>query len=333
MLTDREILLASALPMLVAAALALLAYWRRRPWPAPLAAAAGFALAYAAQFARPPRQLALPTLPPHDGTDWLFWVAIPLAIVGIAAACARRGWVVIAGLTAGGVAYLLLWPVVKSGAVPHSTALSDASIIAVAGVATVFASRFAAARLGGVWVVAALSIATGGTGVLILASGMKDVGLHGMAAGAAILGAAIAALPRRGLGALPDAAVRSVQAGAERTGFARSAAPDSLPENGSRTPSSPDRAATGVAVVATGIAAALIAAGRGYADPTLPWSAAGVILASPLLLVIGAFIPSRRRWIPGLIALLAVALTVASIAAPAAAKAKRDAEAAKEWGY
>ncbi|HSI32182.1 MAG TPA: hypothetical protein VK986_01220 [Tepidisphaeraceae bacterium] len=295
MLTDREILLSSAVPILVAAVIALVGYWRRWAWAGAVAAGSGFLVAYGAQFAREPRWFVAPPFPPHDGTDWVFWSAVPLTALGVGAALVRGWWGVIGGLAAGSVAYMVLWPVVKSGAVPHGAALADAAVVAGAGVLTVFAARFAAARVGGMWVVAALSVVAGGTGVLVMASGMKDVGLHGMAGGAAVFGAAVAALPRRGL--------------------------DS------------SRVVTGIAVVATGIVGGLIAASRGYADPALPWSSAGVILASPVLLVIGAFIPGRRRWVAGAIALLAVAVAVGGIAGPAAAKAKRDAEAAKAWGY
>src|SRR4051794_21058104 len=68
MLTIAELLQAVLLPAVVAMALALVARWRGWGWALPLAIGAGFVAGWMAF-------RGAPTLPPRDGTDWLFWLA------------------------------------------------------------------------------------------------------------------------------------------------------------------------------------------------------------------------------------------------------------------
>src|SRR5688572_242189 len=83
MLTGQELIHALLVPVLVAGVLAAVGRWRRWPWAMPLATGAGFLAGYAL--------LRLPSLPPRDGTDWLFWLTIPLTVLAMAAAVLSNG--------------------------------------------------------------------------------------------------------------------------------------------------------------------------------------------------------------------------------------------------
>jgi len=52
-----------------------------------------------------------------------------------------------------------------------------------------------------------------------------------------------------------------------------------------------------------------------------------VLLASPVLLLVGAVLPVKRVWMRGVIALLAVTVAVAAVTGPIALAAKKAAEA------
>jgi hypothetical protein len=84
MLTARDLLFGVGLPAIIVAIVLVIAWrpWRsqRTPaggeWGGPLALGAGFAAGYLALFGRPP-------FPPIDSTDWLFFLAVLLAVSGV----------------------------------------------------------------------------------------------------------------------------------------------------------------------------------------------------------------------------------------------------------
>src|SRR6476469_174573 len=100
MLTLHEILFAIVIPAVIAELFAGLGFWRRWAWAMPAAAGIGFLAGY---FVHP----TLPGFPPQDGTDWLFWAAIPLTVLAIVDALIGRRWSWIFGAAAGGVALLI----------------------------------------------------------------------------------------------------------------------------------------------------------------------------------------------------------------------------------
>ena len=96
MLTVAELVRALLVPAVIAGLIAALGRWRGWNWMPPVAVGAGFLAGYAA--------FGVPTLPPRDGTDWLFWLAIPLTLLGVVDATVLRerrwGWAV-GGVAAG----------------------------------------------------------------------------------------------------------------------------------------------------------------------------------------------------------------------------------------
>src|SRR5258706_14284397 len=76
MLTHPELFQNVVLPVLISAVIAGIGAWRRWPFTMPLAIGAAFITAYATT--------GLPKYPPHDGSDWLFWLAIALTLIAVA---------------------------------------------------------------------------------------------------------------------------------------------------------------------------------------------------------------------------------------------------------
>src|SRR5437764_8821667 len=107
MLTLHEILYAVVIPAVIAALIAGLGFWRRWAWTMPAAVGVGFLAGYFVL-------AGFPGLPPQDGTDWLFWAAIPLAALAIVDAVMVRSWSWIFGVAAGGVALLIARPLVPA---------------------------------------------------------------------------------------------------------------------------------------------------------------------------------------------------------------------------
>ena len=85
------------------------------------------------------------------------------------------------------------------------------------------------------------------------------------------------------------------------------------------------RAAQSVALLAVPLLAGLLVAGHFYAGVTCRNMT--VLLASPLLLLVGAFLPLKRRWLRGMIALLATTIAVAAVTVPTALAARKAVEA------
>jgi hypothetical protein len=281
MLTHQELLHGILIPVLVSALIAAIGAWRRWPFTMPLAAGVAFIVAYAA--------VGVPKFPPHDGSDWLFWLAIPLTLIAVSdsvigamvggahlTGTTRYGWLL--GASAGAVAALLLKPL--NDISPHVLWVTTA-VFAVAGAALALIASVAQRRLGSFWTLAAFCIATGGAGVVILSSDSRTIGVYGVAAAAAlgpvvVLGARL-------------------------------------------------RAAQSVALLAAPLLAGLLLAGHFYAGVTC--TNMTVLFAAPVLLLIGAFLPIKQQWLRGLIALLAVTIAVAAVTAPTALAAKKAAEA------
>jgi hypothetical protein len=274
MLEKNEIIAGILVPVALAAVLAAIAAWRRWPWAMPLAAAVGFLTGYAASMR------SIPRLGPTDGSDWLFWLTIPLAGVGVVCAMIERRWAWISGACAGAATLVLLRPLADM--VTPSTLWPVALATAAAGAALVWIIGFTQPRTGSIWTSAALCVAMGGAGVVIFASGSRTIGLHGISAAAA----------------LGPVAVFSFR---------------------TRAP-----AAVAVAAFAVPLLAGFLVAGHFYAEAT--WTNLIVLLASPALLLVGAWLPTKRQWVRGLVGLIAVMIAVAAVTGPTALAAKKAAE-------
>ena len=271
MVTTNELLRVLLLPLLVSAVVAGVGRWRRLPWCAPLAAGVGFLAGYAA--------VGVPKLPPADGTDWLFWLAVPLTLLGgvIARFGGRAGWLL--GLAAGAVSYGVARPIVPGAVSPHA-ALLLAGFFAAAGVAVSAATRVAASRAGAWAVGVGWAVVVGGAAVLVMSSNLRVVGVYGIAAAAAVGPAGVLGAPRlRGFGP-----------------------------------------------VAAGLLAGLLTGGRLYPDPGVAWTPLVIFALAPLLLAFAALLPTRRRWVRGVVGVVLVAVAVAAVVVPAAVAAKHAAE-------
>lgn len=188
MLTADEALRAVLAPMLVAAAIAGAGWWRKWPWAMPAAAGAGFLAGYAL--------IGVPRLPPLDGTDWLFWLAFPVTLLGATDALTgwRWGWLI--GAAAGVVALVIVSPLAPH-AVSVGAMLGTSIGLAAAGAALCFTARVVERRVGARPLVAGLCIVMGGAAVVVFSSNFRSAGIYGLAAAAALAPvAAFAGSPR-----------------------------------------------------------------------------------------------------------------------------------------
>src|SRR3954468_1732661 len=92
MVTPSELFRVLLAPLVVSAIVAAIGRWRKWAWAMPLAAGVGFLVGYAL--------LGVPKLPPRDGTDWLFWLAVPVTLLGVVDATVGRRWGWALGLAA-----------------------------------------------------------------------------------------------------------------------------------------------------------------------------------------------------------------------------------------
>src|SRR5687767_1215444 len=159
MLTSDDLLRAVLVPALVAGAVAAVGWWRRWDWAMPAAAGLGFLAGHAL--------LGVPGLPPRDGTDWLFWLAIPVTLLGVMDSVTARRWGGIMGAAAGAVAYLVVRPL-PAEAVSAASLYGTALGLAVAGAAVVVVVGWAEPRVGTAAVVAGLCVALGAAAVVVL---------------------------------------------------------------------------------------------------------------------------------------------------------------------
>lgn len=302
MITGQELIYALLVPVLVAGLLAAIGRWRRWTWAMPLAAGVGFLTGYAL--------LGVPSLPPRDGTDWLFWLAIPLMVLGMVEAWFASGgaeipgfpadaestrahwrstlirlltpWTWTLGAVAGLVALVIMLPLARVGTVSGVATATTSVTLAIAGAVLVLLLRFAAERLGGVTTVAGLCIVLAGAAVIVMASNLRIVGIYGLAGAAAL--APVALLSR-----------------------------DS-------------RAGSATCLFAIPVLAGVVVAGRYYAVPGVTWTHFVLILSAPLLLPLAAAIPIGNLRARAVLALAAVAILIGAITLPTAIDAKRAAE-------
>lgn len=184
-------------PLVVSGLIAAVGRWRMWAWAMPLALGVGFMTGVAALIGQP-AYFGRPALPPADGTDWLFWLAIPLTVVGILDATRGGKWGWLMGLVAAGVAYVILRPL-PTTAYPHAQAFVLVLGLGVAAAAAALAARITRPSIGSWAVGIALAITLGAAGVVVMSSGLRVVGLYGLAAAAAT-GPAAVLMPRKGRG-------------------------------------------------------------------------------------------------------------------------------------
>jgi hypothetical protein len=281
MLTDRELLLGIALPLVVSLLLGVIAWWLKQRWLLPIPAGAGFLIGYANALG-PGGGFGLPMFPPSDGSDWLFWAAIPATLLAALAAALNRPWLALLGAFAGVVSFAILKPIVP--AVMSATPAGEIALgVGLIGIVLALVLHFAAERIGHAWIITALALIITGTGVTVLSSNLRTTGVYGIGGGMAMAGL-ILFMPRL-------------------------------------------RCAIGPAVLGVSLLAGLLTAGRFYPEPGMAIAGATVLFLSPALVLVGLAVPANRPTLRGVVTLLAVAIAVTSVAAPAALAAKKAAEA------
>jgi hypothetical protein len=176
MIAPSELLRVLLAPIVVAAILAGIGRWRKWSCTMPLAAGAGFLTGYAL--------LYVPKFPPGDGTDWLFWLAIPVTLLGMLDARFGRRWGWILGIAAGGVMVVIALPLVP-GAITRNALWIALPVGALGALACAVAS-LCHPRIPSGFVVAAFSIIVGGAAVVVMSSNVRIVGVYGIAAAASL---------------------------------------------------------------------------------------------------------------------------------------------------
>jgi hypothetical protein len=191
--TINELLRAILAPVLVSVAIAAIGRLRKWAWAMPLAAGAGFMTGYAL--------LGLPRLPPRDGTDWLFWLTVPVTLLGVADGIfpRRGGWIM--GAAAGAVALVIAWPLLTPHSIAPAELWATALSLTAAGAALAWIVGLAEPRIGAAAVIAIFCITIGGAALVVLSSNLRVVGIDGIAAAAALAPvAALAGTQRAGRG-------------------------------------------------------------------------------------------------------------------------------------
>lgn len=281
MLTSREIVFGILMPLAIALIVGAVGWWTKRAWLLPVAGGIGFLAGYANSLGAT-GGFGLPRLPPSDGSDWLFWAAIPATALAAVVALARaQRWPALLGAWAGVVVLLILRPLVP-GTLSSTTALELALTSALLGIVVCLAYTVAGDRIGHGWATLCLCIALAGAGVTVLSSNLRTVGVYGLGAAGA-MGGVLLFSPRA-------------------------------------------KATQSLAVLAGSVLVGLLAAGHFYPDPGVGWMGVSVLALAPLLVLVGLWVPSNRKSVKGLAAVLAVTIAVAAVAAPAAIAAKRAAE-------
>jgi hypothetical protein len=280
MLTDRQLYLGIALPGLVSMALMLIAIWRR--WSIALPAVLGIAIMIGYWLLRQPG------LPPQDGSDWLFWMQVPLMLGGIVFQRMGLRWAAM-GAMAGVVAYVVLRPIAP--AIGLAAIWKSSTVAAIWGTAAAIALPWAARRIGAAWTIGAMASVVGATALLVLSSNFMAYGIIGMGAAAAIAPIAL------GLGWMPGGG------GSDGRASVR-----------------------GLSVMTIGLLAGLLAGGRYYPHTGVSAFHFQVLGAAPLLIPLGTFLPGRRDWVRGVGAFALASAIVWCVAIPAALAARHAAE-------
>ncbi|HEY7120563.1 MAG TPA: hypothetical protein VH475_28520 [Tepidisphaeraceae bacterium] len=181
MLTAMEVLWGIVLPAVVAGVIALIARWRRWDWAMPVAVGVGFVVAYAV--------MGRPKLPPSNGNDWLFWLAVPRTVLGVVDALVGGRWGWVMGVSAGIVALVVLWPI--SAGIEARVLWGTVVGMTAAGVALAWVAGFARMRMGDRWIIGAFAIVLGAAGLVTFSSNLRTTGVNGLSAGAAVAAAAL----------------------------------------------------------------------------------------------------------------------------------------------
>jgi hypothetical protein len=180
MITPSELLRVLLAPLIVSALIAAIGRWRNWAWAMPLAAGAGFLVGYAL--------IGVPKLPPRDGTDWLFWLAVPVTALGAFDATRFGSRSVPRHVLAPLVAGLVAWAIVLPLSATVRTPLHLGMALAFAAVTYLvqMALAYAGQRLGATTIVAALCITVGASAVVLLSTNTRILGIYGIAAAVAI---------------------------------------------------------------------------------------------------------------------------------------------------
>jgi hypothetical protein len=177
MITLNQAVRAILAPLVLALILAAVGRWRRWRWMMPAAAGTAFVTGYGL--------LGVPRLGPIDGTDWLFWLTIPVTGLAIldSVFVPRWGWAF--GAVAGVVAWMIIHPVVPDTVSP-GVCWATAIGTAVAGAGLCLAAGAMGSRLRPWAVLAGPCAAVGAAAVVVLASDSASIGIRGLAAAASL---------------------------------------------------------------------------------------------------------------------------------------------------
>lgn len=182
MFTIHDLLAAAVVPLLISAALLGVGKWRNWPWMPPLAIGGGFLAGYAL--------LGFPKLPPRDGTDWLFWLTIPLTGLGLATSALWPGRIWPLAISTSLVSLVILHPIVPRGlSLPAWCAVG--AILLPAGWLQGWIVRVSTPRVGPRTMACSLAMITFGAAVLIASSHLRIVGVYGLTATSAFIPACI----------------------------------------------------------------------------------------------------------------------------------------------
>ena len=177
MITFSQAIRAILIPLVVSTLLALLGRWQRWRWMMPAAVGVAFLTGYGL--------LAVPRFPPIDGTDWLFWLAIPATLLAILDSILLPQWGWTFGTVAGVVALVIIYQVVP-GATSPAICFGTAVAVATVGAGLCLAVRTVEPRIGSWAVISGLCVALGGASIVVLASDSASVGIRGLAGAAAL---------------------------------------------------------------------------------------------------------------------------------------------------
>lgn len=175
--TPHELFLAVVIPVAVSALLAAIAALQRWTWLMPLALGAGFMVGHAC--------FRLPHLPPHDGSDWMFWLAAPFMLLGVVDAVFNLRWGWVLAVLAGVIPVIVLYPLVPQS-VSAEVRWACAPVIGVAAMVLAWVTWIVQTRIGWVWTLLAFCIALGGAAAVSFSSGMRIGGLYAAAAAGAL---------------------------------------------------------------------------------------------------------------------------------------------------